>query len=663
MCRLNAVGTLVLVFMLVRAGPTSWAQPDETPAPAAPLLDWSHAWQAHQLIEGWVAKGSVVPDGAQPNIHVAGVAAVRVTLRWSGLMMGVGQSALQSDPGANTASGQAISHHQVANLVLLARTATDLALRAVRETLNQRRGQRPIATTDPDTTRQLAAGNVGPQLQVDLQIAHRPHTIRLARDATLAELDRQFTPGFHALMMMRGRQAGAGQTAWIWPGSALAANLSPRSQLVRLLADLGLGRDDLKRVARSGEAQLHRFDAIHIVRPGPGLEAVRLVCGKEALPLPTSPSRPRLEKMAQGLTSFLLRRVRPDGSMAGTYHPSIDRYDPVSAPPFEAALATFALASRAAMLREVDPDHPQCAAAAQAAQRGVTALIRNAQDPADGSNSSDPSTKALALMSLIESPGLEASKTQRDELAQQLLALRLDDGSFRSAPGHGSTPLKPAAQALMTAAIYRLYEQTRDEDLVVKMTVSLDRQWRDLDMATFVDVMPWLAMAQSSITRRAQPAGLQGSGSGRPWLELVEALQAKSGVRANPPGSRGHGGKPTQWALGHPNWRCAHLILVLASVLRQPNVSSDRGALPWLLDCDDAIGHLARLMFDRSDAYYVRSQSDVLGGVRKQLWDNRLDSKSSAMALLAVMHLRRTLGGLDRNKIFLRTAESQESAR
>ncbi len=59
----------------------------------------------------------------------------------------------------------------------------------------------------------------------------------------------------------------------------------------------------------------------------------------------------------------------------------------------------------------------------------------------------------------------------------------------------------------------------------------------------------------------------------------------------------------------------------------------------WV-DCALAARFIAQLMVDQPGCYYVRSPDDVVGGVRRQLWDNTMDVEPVAMALLALTELQ-----------------------
>ena len=446
----------------------------------------------------------------------------------------------------------------------------------------------------------------------------------------------------------------------MWPANALAGNMSARSQLVRMLTDLGYGTDDMKLVTRPSGPVLSSFEVIHIVQPGNNAAPMRLVRGNPVLPT-TSLSSRSLEAMAQRLASFLIRRKLADGHLPGTYHPSTDRYNPEIAPMHDLALAVFVLAQRGAYLSRLDPDHLQTPQLIEAT-RAMARLLTDELGDHDDANNSVSRIAATALMVMaLESRHLVQHKRHRDVWAGRLLAMCRDDGSFQATVKGQPKPLNRPTQALVAAALASLYEQTRDERFIQPLTQSLDFLCQDADASALLNMLPWLAMAQSRMQRLGildedvADTDTDTDGAGRhiteTLIQLADTLRKKQ-VSALDVGEVADvvGGFDLTARFTHdvpdPNWRSAHVLAFMASLLGQRGLVPRDDTIEWLLDCGLAGRFLTQLMFDDSSCYYVRSRDDALGGVRRTFWDNRLSNGPTAMTLLAVTELQESVARL-----------------
>ncbi len=648
--------------------------PSDRPARAvAPLLDWSHGLEAYRLAERWVAAGRVKPDPSIPPIAASGVLGVRVTLRWSGVTMGSAQSVVGP---SQRAVGGPPSHAGLGpgvDLVPLIRQATQQALAQVAERLkdNPRRsinaGRDAAGKPQPAMTPAQAA----PHLQLDLQIAYKPKRIVLPPDADGRALYPSFVCGYHGLRLARpGDHARRGDRwAWMWPGNAVAANMSAHRQLVRLLTDQGYRFDDLPRVARRGGPHLERFEVIHLVRPAADLPVVRLVRGHEVLATRSLSGR-SLEGMAHRLAGFLIRRQSTDGKLAGTYHPSVDRYDPATASLTDTALAAYALGRRARRLSNTDASHAQLDAINHAVHLAVADLRTQVLAPPHADRpTASPAAAALTLMTLIESPKLASYKADRDALAKQLLAMRQDTGWFVDDQGGQPQRANRPTQALIVAALSSLYEQTRDQGLGRQVVASQDVLWEDTSLAGLINTLPWLGSTEFRLARLGPPQPKAAAGDRRAWApsrwttrgqmlgRLADQLRGRQIHRAPEAGPADVVGGfhlVGSAGLAQPDWHAAHLLAYLSSAMRQRDLTHRRDLVKWLVDCGQTTRFLAQLMFDEPGCYYVRSRGDVIGGVRTTLWDNRLGVGPTAMTLLAVTELQQTLSQINPDSVVAR---------
>jgi len=660
-CWVGMALTLVITQVngqTLTSGHSPHADPRQTPQ-----VDWSHARHAHRVIEDWVAAGAVDINPAADRVDVSGVSAVRVTLRWSGLTVGVGQAfpiptTRLTSQKTSHAANRLDTPTASTDLIALVGLATDEAIKAFvqkqRDAVS--RGGHHVAHPSAEGTGTHATTDATPRsmtapLYVDLQIAYRAQPILLPANAPTNSIYNQFVPGYHGLRMTR---PSIGQSdinvAWMWPGSALAANIAPRSQLVQLLADLGYPVKDLKKIGQPDGPGLQRFDVIHYARPPGSQPAVRLTRGQTVLP-PTSLSSRSVGKMAHHLVEFLINRQRQDGQMAGTYLPSSDQYNPAVAPDHDQALATYALSRWVNQQAHMVPTDPLVNTVKQAVARSANDLARRLlHDPTLFHIDSRPNAVALLLMTLIDSPLLGHLKTNRQALASRLLDLRNKDGSFRRQLDESSPLIQTPTQALVLAALASFYEQTRDPSLGQMMTQSLDQLWQDIQPKRLVNALPWLGMAEFCINRVADPDDNdqqeRWQHRGRSLAKLADRLRQLQVSRPPEQGPADVVGGfvfSTRGAAVNPDWHSAAILAFLAQTLSQQDLSHSRDKVGWLLDCGLASRFLAQLMFDKTASYYVRSPKDVLGGVRNSLIDNRVGIAASAMTLLAVIELQETV--------------------
>ena len=644
-------------------------------ASEAPLVDWSHALTAHRLIEEWVAAGKVDEEGDRTEIAVSGLSAVRVTLRWSGFVMGSGEVEV---PGAVERAMTGSNTLSNIDLYLIVARATSMALTDAGQALADSKAKGMQLVPDAANKGPANIAELGPLLQADLQLACRLEPIRLAPgpsasgrapaarspqggDAT--EVLARFVPDFHGLRMTRlpdgatGKAAATAgirgdatvpESAWVWPANAVAGNISPRSQLIQLLSEIGYTAQDLDKVGRIGGPGLARFEVIHVVRPAADQPVARLVRGSKILPATSLDTR-TLEGMAQRLTRFLTRRTREDGVMVGVYHPVNDRYDPPTAQRHEAALAAYALGRQAALLVQQRAADAQILEAQQGAKKLIDPLIKNLVAEGRGD---DPAAMALVVMTIVESPGMEDRKRERDQLVDLLMKMRSDDGAFRTGPGADAEPVPGPTQALIVASLAALQAQTRNATLGQMVRQSQALLWARPEPAYLAAMVPWLLYGELKLHGTDDPADklLQARYEAR--LKAIEAVgQAIQSKQVTVPPTDGPADVVGGFNLGEhppeafpaPDWRTAQMLAFTAAALREPSLTSQDKFVQRLLDCGLAARFVAQLMFDEPGCYFARGREQTMGGVRLSPWDNRVGPVAAAMALLGVTELQQSL--------------------
>lgn len=648
------VGIACLAMAVLAGQAEVPAAPADSPAAAAPaapgelqapLLDASHGFFAFGLAERWVRQGSV-DAGIDAEQLAADLYGVRVTLRQDGFTVGLGDALREDASEAVDGRGGPVG---VADLT---RRAVEAALADLRGHLEDARLQ---AVRDSIPGREIAVvtpADIAGRLQADVQLARRPVTVRIPRDADPNAVLGSFAPGFHGLRLVGNRGAGS----LTWPGTAIALNLSPRSQLIQPLSDEGHPQTDLAAVGRAGGPVLQRFEAIQVVRAAPGQPPVELVRGSTLLP-PIPVTMRTLDDLADRLGRHLADRFTQDGRVRGAYLPTRGEHDPPIASEEDTAWACYALAAHARAMRDRQPSGPGQEFGRRALDAATALAQRQLNAEAAGF---DAGAASLTLLALVED-GLADPRTNegvslRDALGQRLRSI-FDDTGVARRPGaekQGETrpAMNAATQALATAALAALFDQTRDPATGEVVGRSLDALWTASRGNLSAGVLPWYASAVSRVG--ALLAGEDAAAQARllerrrALASLVDTLAQQQVIEPPRLGPadvvggfelvKGPPGSPP-----NPNWYTAHLLHFVALAIADDGIAAQGDRMGWILTSGLAARFVGQLMMDEPASYYVRNRQEALRGVRLALYDNTLPVYATAISLLAVTQQRAAL--------------------
>lgn len=629
----------------------------EIPGAGVPGVDESHGLRVHRLVEDWVKRGGVPGERAE-SIRVRGVVGVRVTLRLDGVTLGEG-TRVRSDLADQlpTEGGPAWEMLPATDLIGLIEPATEAALDDAVEAVRRRNLEARIrAAGDPEapTPRgRVTAGEIGPQLAIDIQIALAPERIVIAPDAAPDLVYARFAPGFHGLFTLPPDRP-AGDTM-VWPATTLAQNASPRRQIVRLLTRSGLGPDQIDRLGRPDGLPLGRFEVLHIVRPQPGLPATRLVRGGRELPQ-RFVNKPTLIDMADRIGLHLYGRFIGDGRVRGPYQPSRGRYHPDLAGDREATLAAYTLVRLVDQKRK-DGNNDQFYAsfndvASQAVRQAVARLLTPDAPP-------DAVTAAFCLLTILESPADQFDPAMEPRVGGLLRAMVDEGGRLLADPDDPESVLPPASGAAVLAALGRWYEQTRDPQLGQQVAKVFEALWAQTRGRFDVNTLPWITLAHVRTADLLADGGwlepatrLQRSADLAAMIGLVEERQVVERPALGPADVvggvvlvRAPEGSPP-----NPNWQTAQLMSFLATALRDPQIVPEDRRWLVLVTTSGTARFMGQLMINEPDCYAIRSREEAVGGIRLSLWDNTLDLAPSALTLMALLEMRQTLDVLDADK-------------
>jgi len=630
---INTVAAMLLASNIIAGGEVR-GQP----------IDPTLATQAYSVVDNWVSRGST-PQRTLA-IEAEDVAAVHVAIRFEGVTLGQATTAVDNPM-------RLIAERKPRDFMPLLLAATTQAIAEARETLVAL-SARPGGDAMPNTYREIA-----PLLQLDLQFARPPAMLALEQPS---DLTRTMTVGVHGLAMHRD-----GKWAWMFPGTAIAANLSLPDQLNRLLRSLGA---DITQLATISDQQaIFRFDVLHLIRRTADGPVVQLHRGQDVV-APGPLSDRSIGVVAKLWADHLIHRQQSDGGFAGTYLPTADRYDPARASVTDAMLACHALArfSRSPAL-----DQREARRYADAARRGVKAAIdtlgampKATARPGSADGPGEPASPdrglpaircqhaAMTLLALLATPDVADLKPARDRLAGALLACSGPEGRFRSLPDKRSGEVSRPTQALAALALVRMYEQTRQPIYLETAKQAGAALWTDAESMRVANVMPWAAMMEFDLLRLGHPT--QGLLVVRNQADLLWQTQVTpTAAAANADAAKDGSISPD--AIGglrlgsdivpEPTWLTAGPLAGLAAGLPVGGFVAEADRGDWALDTAIGLRFLYQLTMTPDAAWYVHDLPRSIGGVRTAFWDNRQPIAATAMALLAAAELQHALAKLD----------------
>ncbi|MDH3583284.1 MAG: hypothetical protein OER86_03630 [Phycisphaerae bacterium] len=610
----GAAAVLILVNMMAwGSGPADLA--------AAEKLDDALAEQAYRVAENWIRRAEV--SAATLPLPVRDLVAVHVTLRRDGPTVGQA-TAVAGDLAELARGGLVIPDARLVDAMALLRQAVHEALIETYTTL-----KRPA----------LLAREMD-RIQLDLQFAYGIKRIRVKH---LAELPAAISVGLHGLAMRKDDR-----WSWMFPGNAVAAGSSLQGQLNRLIAGVQAPLTELRRAGTAEGIPLYRFRVLHLVRAKPDRPIAHLVRGNQLLAQVSLDDR-KLRELAAALAGNLLRRQRRNGQFNGTYQPSADRYLPATASTDATAAAALALA-RASRGDWLGPAlSPK---AAEGARRAASALAQGIPD-SSGSTTNAPrlTPTAMTLLAALEVPSGQLDlKPLRMRSAAALTTMQKGDGRFHDAALGSGRPVSLHSQALASAALVRLYQQTRDPATLERAGKALAVTWKLVDEGTPDAAMPWLVLAELNLARldkasadlpRLRPICAQ------MWQRQVQPWTAEAATADPGPGPDTVGGFRLDLGLvSEPAWTSARLLTAQSAALASPQLVPAQHRLQWINQSGLAARFLAQLAVTEAGTYYMRNTREALGGVRVSLSNNRQPLTATATALLAVAELADALKSL-----------------
>ncbi|WP_428386984.1 hypothetical protein [Mucisphaera sp.] len=575
-------------------------------------LGWITGFEAHRMVGTWVFRGEITEV---PVLRARGVLAVRVTLRDRGYAVAYGMAEVTA---ADTLADEVGS----VNLAALLARATELAIgRARIRQAHQAQSRRDelggVAGVDPEG---LTAAEGLSGLQVDLQIAHGMEGVAIRATRPGASLFEVWSPGYHGLRVTNPESKEVG---WLWPGTALAQNLTVEGQLGRVLRDAGrgLGRFDAVQLVGLG---VERFTITHVVTQHRGGGRAELVRGQTVLPL-GSLTEATVSLLTQRLSRQLGRRIEGErGLPAAVYLPAANRFED------EATLEASGLAALAATRWERWRLGGERVLPSRAARDGlalaqrVGELVLAGEEAGEGF---DVRAGSLALLVMVSSSEAEVRLRLRDRLMDRL-------SMWVEASGEG---VDGRTELMALQALWRAGERTGRAvagDLSLRTVAAIEAVLARPGLAR----LPWAAELVPAVEDPVERMSL------RNRLDaLVDELQRLQRVESVGPGpgdvigslALARGGARGGSGGEVPDWRSVYglrFVSALAGVADVPDRRIDRQVFASL-----AARYVAYLSMTEPAAYFAPYPEGAIGGVRRSVVDHEMELEALAEALLAVV--------------------------
>ena len=569
--------------------------------------------RAFNAAQAWMLAGSV-PERASIEGGPISVGGVSVTIRYAGRVVGRGMSFER---------------------------ACDLAIgEAMREALKDAEDRVPLAVDDEMRFEQLRSAT----LTLELAGPMTP----IAPDA-LADIGLTLSPGIDGVSARLGQRTEA-----IFPEQMLLAGMDARVALGSLAGAIsGSPADAMRDPARTRRdlgISFMSFRTVHLTQTRPGQPAVPLYRGSR---VPTSGSLDfaELHRMSDGIAAHLASRAasrsRSDTRRLGTpgaYLPVSDRFETESAPAAEQALVALALWSHS--------QTPGTRVSAAALSRGAAAslvadlAVVEPDEMAPEISGAGAAMTSVAVRRIMGDGALPEdiagmlSRCDRtlDEWAEAFLAR-----SRTTQAGQGEADIGGDAGLIAWALAERAVtlegpasEAERSRAVSVVREVFLASAGPRL-----VSQMPWLAWADATLTPQGEPIP-----STDGLVQLRRTIWAHQ-LKAEDVGAEGAdlvgGIVLSSGGAVLPTWQSLRVATLGAWMLGEPRLTPPTDVVPELSRVLAGMEFLRRLAADETTCHMYPSPHTAMWGVRVATWDQRMTPEASAMGLLSVSHLLKSV--------------------
>ena len=465
-------------------------------------------------------------------------------------------------------------------------------------------GDRTIGNL-PDELRNEAAS----RLTLEIEYAAAPVPL-LGNDLSAAVT--RVRPGLDGLAVRRNND-----WSYTFPGRAVATGTadSATSNILRMVADLGLPPRDLPALRELDRVGVYRFDTTRIAQSTPS--TAPFVANRSGATVSRDDVRgDRLVEFGDSILKHLLAHLttteqQEKGApiLLGDFDPVADRYQPIEAPALERALTAWAFAT-AAGTPALDPGLREHARAA------AMPLLKSL--PPIQANTPLISTDlaiiaASRLATLPEEPDAEAVTFLQTHAAELLKA------------GPIGTLAEQIRRVAALASIPIAIVPTADH---AKISRFIERVWNDVDGNTVIPSLDWFAVAEQAWMER----------TGETSLRMQTLLDARSALLTRQLDQRSdadlEGGIALQLAARHRvDARILRTALGMAILTNLQGNEAPENASSAV---EGMLRFARQLQVRPDDASLFRGGHRGIGGLRQAPWSPNQPLAAESTALLLV---------------------------
>lgn len=568
-----------------------------SPALAAPPRP-AEAIEAHTTVAAWVERWQAPgPDDAGANLPPVWGAAVTVRLEGRVLARASEFSAAGPDAG-------------------VIRRAAAAAIREGRSKLS--------VPNDAFADESLA--RLGRAATVSLELFDEPVPIP---EAELSMPLAGSSPGAEALVVSVAGPDGTSRTLVSGVDAQLTRGADPAREMAALAAELsGDGATALRPIAEllASGFRFARAPVVHLVAPMPGDAPVFLARGSRLIG-DANLRTGDVQDMADNLAAHLRGRIWPGVErfgIGGDILVVTGTPEPMLAPPFEQALAAFAL------LRHAELGGRDADASRRAGKDILTALA--VVEPGEESPWDSVPVAAMAVGGLSM---LDASECAEDPGLTALQARALDTlrNAFGPADGYASS-VPPGARGLVAWALVRA--SSLDASFPpARAEAAVRAAFRDTDRGRLVAEMPFLAWAEIELS----PTGnLPSAVALDEMRSLVLDHQLRRGDLRPIDQDLAGGIVFTRGRSALPTWQSMRPLAALAAMLSDERLtpgSAGSGEVPGqLVRLIDGLRFVRQLAMTGDGLFLAANPAQAAWGVRRGVWEPVVSPEATAVALL-----------------------------
>jgi hypothetical protein len=564
---------------------------------------------AYNELDGWV-RALAVPENARLPKGLEGLTGCAITLR--------------------------LDHHAIGRAAIFGgpESFASAAREAIREAV-------PHLPVGHDATADQQMKDAAARLTISLELAG---TLIPIKPVTFAEADAELEPGLDGVAARLGEKL-----AGTFPAAMLVMNKTGAECLAAAISEAtgdatlaipGSPKNEAGAIAAEHKAVYYRFRVMHLAQTDVGMPPVFLTRGGRIVNADDI-SMASLSRFADMLAENLVHRSL--GRDGGTYLPAQGRSISGPASAAEQSVAAAALCEYAALRREINPSdealskpgspEADCDRARQALRETIEQSL------------ADPVSAAAWAVAARYAADCSPQDPGFDAKARAKLGAMVESAYD---PESGWLEGVPPAQRSLVALALALdahdpgLEKTEAQRRRARAEGAVQSIFHDTDRRLLVSHMPWLGravviLAGDSKTIPASPAlrdmreevwkhQLTVDDAGEDGKDLVGGIVYTSA--RNP----------------LPTWQSVRPIIFLAQAAGDNRLTDEKEKLPEIAHLLSATRFLRQLMVDEAAAYSAEDPDAAIGGIRSSLWDQRQPVEATAMTLMAVCDLMKTLG-------------------